>query len=125
GSETILLVEDDPTVRSIVSRMLGVRGYEVLDAAGGEEAIHCFETRERPIDLVVSDLMMNGIDGRETIGRIREIDPEARVLYMSGYSGDVTIRSGALGRATDFIQKPFTGDELGTHVRELLDAAQI
>jgi two-component system, cell cycle sensor histidine kinase and response regulator CckA len=123
GTETILVVEDDPTVRSIVSRMLGVRGYKIFEAASGEDAIRCFGSDEHSIDLIVSDLMMSGIDGRQTLERIRKIDPLTKVLYMSGYNEDITIRSGGLEPATGFIQKPFTGDELGTGVRALLDEA--
>jgi two-component system, cell cycle sensor histidine kinase and response regulator CckA len=123
GSETVLLVEDDPTVRSIVSRMLGVRGYDIVEAASGEDAIRFFESGEHSIDLILSDLMMSGIDGRKTLECIREIDPETKVLYMSGYSEDLTIHSNGLESAAGFIQKPFTGDELATRVRELLDEA--
>jgi two-component system cell cycle sensor histidine kinase/response regulator CckA len=123
GTETILLVEDDPTVRSIVSTMLGSRCYVILDAAGGQEAIRLFEARKYPIQLVLSDLIMSGLDGRQTTNRIRELEPATKVLYMSGYSEDVTIRTGELEPATGFIQKPFSGDELARTVRALLDAA--
>jgi PAS domain S-box-containing protein len=123
GSETVLLVEDDPTVRSIVSRMLGVRGYDIVEAACGEEAVGFFASGEHSIDLILSDVMMSGIDGRETLERIRAIDPETKVLYMSGYSEDLTIHSQGLEPATGFIQKPFTGDDLETRVRALLDEA--
>jgi PAS domain S-box-containing protein len=122
GTETILLVEDDPAVRSIVSTMLSGRGYEIVEAADGETAILRFETRERSIQLVISDLTMQGIDGRETVERIRATEPATKALYMSGYSDDAIIRSGGLGPGTRFIQKPFSGDELAAHVRELLDA---
>lgn len=121
GTETILLVEDDPTVRSIVSLMLAARGYEILDVADGEAAVVRFETREHPVHLVISDLIMHGLDGRQTIDRIRAIDPATRVLYMSGYSDDAVIRTGGLTAGTGFIQKPFSGDELAARVRELLD----
>lgn len=121
GSETILLVEDDPAVRTIVSKMLAARGYEIIDAADGEEAILRFEERERPIHLVVSDLIMRGLGGRQTIDRIRGIEPSTKVLYMSGFTEDAIIRRGGLGPGTDFIQKPFSADELATRVRELLD----
>ena len=121
GTETILLVEDDPVVRSVVSTMLAARGYEIVVAAGGEEAIARFATHERPIKLVVSDLMMHGLDGQQTIDRIREIEPTTRALYMSGYTDDAVIRTGGLGPGTSFIQKPFSGEELSTCVREMLD----
>jgi two-component system cell cycle sensor histidine kinase/response regulator CckA len=121
GTETILLVEDDAAVRSIVSTMLSARGYVIVDAADGEEAIMRFESRVRPIELVVSDLVMLGLDGREAIARIRQIEPATKVLYMSGYTGDAIIRSGGLTAGTGFIQKPFSGDELAASIRELLD----
>jgi CheY-like chemotaxis protein len=121
GTETILLVEDDPTVRSIVSMMLETRGYKIIGAADGTEAIATFAARERPIELIVSDLMMHGLDGRQTIDRIRGLEPTTKVLYMSGYSDDAIIRSGGLTRGTGFIQKPFSGDTLAAHVRQILD----
>jgi two-component system cell cycle sensor histidine kinase/response regulator CckA len=121
GTESILLVDDDPAVRSIVARFLKAHGYEVIEAADGEEAILLFENRECPIDLVVTDVMMSGLNGRQTAARIREIAPAVKVLYMSGYSEDVTIRNGTPDSATGFIQKPFAADDLADRVRELLD----
>ena len=118
----ILLVEDDPTVRSIVSRMLSAHGYWIVDAANGEEAVLRFGARDRPIELVISDLVMRGPDGRETVNRIRALEPATKVLFMSGYTDDSIIRSGGLGPGTGFIQKPFSGDELVARVRGLLDA---
>ncbi len=123
GTETILLVEDDPSVRSIVSKMLSTRGYDIAGASDGEEAIIRFEQRESPIQLVLSDMVMLGLDGRQTIDRIREIEPTTRVLYMSGYTDAAVIRSSELGPGTGFIQKPFSGDELAVRVREVLDGA--
>jgi PAS domain S-box-containing protein len=123
GTETILIVEDDPAVRSIVSKMLATRGYEIAGASNGEEAVLRFDQRESPIQLVLSDMVMLGLDGRQTIDRIREIEPTTRVLYMSGYTDGAIIRSSELGPGTGFIQKPFSGDELAVRVRELLDGA--
>jgi two-component system, cell cycle sensor histidine kinase and response regulator CckA len=121
GDETILIVEDDAQVRSIVSIMLEDLGYAIVKAVDGEEAISQFTTHERPIQLVVSDIIMRGLDGPQTIDRIRELEPATKVLYMSGFTRDAAIRSGELAPGTDFIQKPFTGKELGARVRELLD----
>jgi PAS domain S-box-containing protein len=121
GTERILLVDDDPAVLTIVSAMLANRGYEIIGAADGATAVALFESRTSPIELVISDLVMQGVDGRETSDRIRAIAPATRVLYMSGYTEDATIRSGALGVGTGFIQKPFSGDKLALCVRELLD----
>ena len=101
--------------------MLAARGYDLLDAADGEDAIGQFDARERPIPLVVCDLIMRRLDGRQTIDRIRAIEPATKVLFMSGYTDDAVIRTGGLGAGTGFIQKPFGGDELAASVRELLD----
>jgi PAS domain S-box-containing protein len=123
GTERILLVDDDPAVMTIVSSMLAKRGYEIIGAADGVAAIALFETRNSPIELVISDLTMHGLDGRETTDRIRAIVPATKVLFMSGYTDDATIRSGALTVGTGFIQKPFSSDQLATCVRDLLDHA--
>ncbi|MDX6485383.1 MAG: hypothetical protein QOF43_536 [Gaiellaceae bacterium] len=121
GTERILLVDDDPGVLTIVSSMLTNRGYEIIGAANGAAAVALFEKRKSPIELVISDLTMHGLDGRETTDRIRAIVPATKVLFMSGYTDDATIRSGALGVGTGFIQKPFSGDDLARCVRHLLD----
>jgi PAS domain S-box-containing protein len=122
GTETILLVEDDPTVRAIVSRMLSARGYKILETESGEEAIARFRGGDSQIQLVISDLMMQGLDGRATVDRIRQIEPAAKALYMSGYTDDAIIRSDSTHEpGTGFIQKPFDGDKLASAVRELLD----
>jgi PAS domain S-box-containing protein len=121
GTETILLVDDDPVVRSVLSKMLAARGYDILHAADGHEAIACFEAHEAPIQLVVSDLSMPGLDGHQTIDRIREIDPATKALYMSGHTDDASIRAGGLSARTAFIQKPFSAEDLAGQVRELLD----
>jgi two-component system, cell cycle sensor histidine kinase and response regulator CckA len=121
GTERILLVDDDPAVLAIVSSMLANRGYAIIGAADGAAAVALFESRTSPIDLVISDLIMYGVDGREATDRIRAIAPTTKVLFMSGYTEDATIRSGALGTGTGFIQKPFSGDKLASCVRELLD----
>jgi CheY-like chemotaxis protein len=108
-------------VLTIVSSMLANRGYEIIGAANGAAAVALFERRKSPIELVISDLTMHGLDGRETTDRIRAIVPATKVLYMSGYTDDATIRSGALTTGTGFIQKPFSGDDLARCVRQLLD----
>jgi two-component system cell cycle sensor histidine kinase/response regulator CckA len=123
GTERILLVEDDPTVRSIVASLLAARGYDVVDVADGESGVSQFEREVRSIRLLVTDLTMRGLDGRETAARIRTIEPSTKVLFMSGYTDDPSIRAGVLEPGTAFIQKPFSGDELALRVRELLDAA--
>jgi two-component system, cell cycle sensor histidine kinase and response regulator CckA len=121
GHETVLVVEDDPAVRSIVSAMLEERGYEVVTEPGGEEAVERFRSDAISIAIVVSDLMMRGIGGIETLERIREIDPEVQALFMSGYT-DAPVSADL---RTGFIQKPFSGDELALSVRRQLDGANL
>jgi two-component system, cell cycle sensor histidine kinase and response regulator CckA len=121
GAETILLIEDDVTVRSAVSMMLTTRGYDIMEAADGDEAIALSDTAQHAIHLVLSDLMMPGLSGQQSVDRIRESRPEIMALYMSGYTDDAMIQAGLLGRQTSFIQKPFSGDEIAARVRGLLD----
>jgi PAS domain S-box-containing protein len=121
GAETILVVEDEPSVRTIVSVMLSDQGYNVLVAGGGQEALAAVASSPGSIDLVLSDLIMPGMSGRETADRIRELQPGVKVLYMSGYTDDTEIRVGALPSGTGFLQKPFGGQALADSVRSLLD----
>jgi PAS domain S-box-containing protein len=121
GAETILVVEDEPSVRTIVSVMLSDQGYNVLVAGGGQEALAAIASSPGSIDLVLSDLVMPGMSGRETADRIRELQPSVKMLYMSGYTHDSEIRVGALPSGTGFLQKPFSGQALADSVRSLLD----
>jgi PAS domain S-box-containing protein len=122
GAETVLLVDDEREVRDVVAEMLTRRGYAVVAACDGQEAVHVAADAERTVDLVLSDLVMRGLTGRETAERIRTLHPEAKVLYMSGYSDDQDAVASAVQPGTGFIQKPFSGDDLARQVRELLDA---
>jgi two-component system cell cycle sensor histidine kinase/response regulator CckA len=124
GKETILLVEDDPVGRAIVSEMLKGHGYEVVATDNGTKAVELFETRDTAFDLVLTDLMMRGLGGHETASRIRDVNPTAKILYMSGYAADSTMRTDPLPANTAFIQKPFGGDELALQVRRLLDVVR-
>jgi two-component system cell cycle sensor histidine kinase/response regulator CckA len=123
GAETVLVVEDDPSVRSVVAAMLRANGYSVLSAGDGNEAATIAEDPETRVDLVLSDLMMRGLDGHETVLRIRARRPDVKVLYMSGYTDDAIIRNGDLEPGTAFVQKPFSGEELAARVRRLLDGS--
>ncbi len=124
GKETILLVEDDTAGRAVVTEMLKAHGYEVVATDTGTKAVELFETRDSAFDLVISDLVMRGLDGHETASRIRDVDPAAKILYMSGYAADSTIRTDPLPANTAFIQKPFGGNELALQVRRLLDVVR-
>ena len=101
--------------------MLENLGYLVLAADGGEAAVELASTWPSKIDLLVTDLAMPGLSGRETAERIRGLFPAAQVIYMSGYTDDLVIRGGEFEPGTSFIQKPFGAAELAGRVREVLD----
>jgi PAS domain S-box-containing protein len=123
GSETVLLAEDDPLVRSLVAEVLRESGYRVLEAADGEEALRVASAAPEGIDILVTDLVMPHAGGDELAGQLRRAQPEVRVLFISGYSErEVSIPSlGEPGVA--LMRKPFTSDALTRGVRELLDRA--
>jgi signal transduction histidine kinase/CheY-like chemotaxis protein len=122
GSETVLLVEDDDRVRAAVSRMLEPRGYHVLVARNGTEAIDIVERHQGLIHLVLSDVVMPNTSGPEVVERVRARSTEVRALFMSGYTDHAVLRNGALQGGTNFIQKPFAPETLAKKVREVLDA---
>jgi signal transduction histidine kinase/CheY-like chemotaxis protein len=121
GIGRILLVEDEFVIRLLAAQMLEERGYEVLDAAGPIEALEL--AMSDACDLLVTDVVMPGMNGRELAQRIRERVPELHVVYISGYSPGAVLDGGRLDPAEFFLQKPFTAAELGAIVREALDAA--
>jgi two-component system cell cycle sensor histidine kinase/response regulator CckA len=121
GDETILLVEDEDTVRRTVSKILAMYGYEVLEAQNGRSALQLCELYRKPIDLLLTDVVMPEMSGRELANRLASQHPEMKVLYMSGYTDDVIVHHGVLDQGTEFIQKPFTPDVLARRVRDVLD----
>jgi len=122
GSETLLLVEDDEMVRNLARRMLEARGYTVLSASRGEDALGVVERHDGPIDLLVTDVVMPGMSGRSVAQRLLELRPGLKVLYLSGYTDDAIVRHGMLEPGIAFLQKPFSADALARKVREVLDA---
>jgi len=122
GSETVLLVEDDEMVRTLTRRMLEARGYTVLSASRGEDALGVVERHDGPIDLLVTDVVMPGMSGRAVAQRLLELRPGLKVLYLSGYTDDAIVRHGMLEPGIAFLQKPFSADALARKVREVLDA---
>jgi len=122
GSETILLVEDEDSVRELAQRILQSRGYTVLSAQHGGDALQIASVADQRIDLVVTDVVMPGMTGRELVDALRAQRPGVRVLYMSGYTDDDIVRRGLLTANVAFLQKPFTGKSLGRRVRSVLDA---
>jgi CheY-like chemotaxis protein len=122
GSETILVVEDEDIVRSLACRGLREQGYHVIEARHGGEALRQVGEQPRKIDLVISDVVMPEVGGRELGQRLARIQPDLPVLYMSGYTGDDVIQRGLLDPGAPFQQKPFTPEGLARKVREMLDA---
>ncbi len=121
GTETILIVEDDEAVRELTRRILETAGYDVLTAADGEEALRLWERRDASIHMVLTDVIMPGMSGRELAERLKASDPAMKVLYMSGYTDNAIVHHGVLDDGTHFIEKPFTVLELARKVREVLD----
>jgi len=121
GGETILVVEDEEAVRKLAVRLLKRQGYKVLEAPDGGQAFILCEKYQDPIHLILSDVIMPGMSGRELVERLQRIHPEMRVLYMSGYTDNVIIHHGILEQGLAFIQKPFTLETLARKVREVLD----
>jgi two-component system, cell cycle sensor histidine kinase and response regulator CckA len=114
----VLLVEDDDAVRRSIERMLAADGYDVVTAANGEEAIRV--AKNTRMDLILTDVAMRGLNGRETAERIRQTDPDVPVLFMSGYTDDAVLRRGIGDRVTPFLQKPFGAEDLARAVGDAL-----
>jgi nitrogen-specific signal transduction histidine kinase len=121
GSETILLVEDEEQVRVVTRTILRQSGYTVIDAQNAGEAFLICETHPREIHLLLTDVIMPRMSGRELAARLAPMRPTMRVLYMSGYTEDSILREGVLVSGIDFLQKPITPDRILQNVREVLD----
>jgi PAS domain S-box-containing protein len=121
GSETILLVEDEELVRNLFVRILRGHGYDVHDAAGGGEALLFCDRHQGKIDLLVTDVIMPTINGRELYDRLHKLRPETKVLFISGYSEEIIGRHGVLEDEVSFLQKPFSVEVLARRVRKILD----
>jgi two-component system cell cycle sensor histidine kinase/response regulator CckA len=124
GSETVLVVEDDEGVRTLAREFLQMDGYTALEARHGEEALQVCEQHEGPIHLMVTDVVMPGMSGRELAEHLAPLRPEMKVLYISGYTDNAIVRHCVLEPGTAFLQKPFTTDALARKVRLALDAPQ-
>ncbi|MFO0930284.1 MAG: ATP-binding protein, partial [Gemmataceae bacterium] len=124
GSETVLLVEDEDAVRTVSRIGLESQGYVVLTAESGPDAVRLAEEYPGPIHLLVTDVVMPGMGGRQVVETIRGRRPGLRVLYMSGYTDDAVVRHGVSDATDAFLQKPFTPLTLARKVRQVLDAGQ-
>jgi two-component system cell cycle sensor histidine kinase/response regulator CckA len=122
GTETVLLAEDEEVVRGLAREILVGNGYKVLEAGNGREALLLSEAHRGGIDLLLTDVQMPKMSGRELGEQIRVLRPGLKVLYMSGYTDDPILRIGIMEAGIPFLQKPFTADELARKVREVLDS---
>jgi PAS domain S-box-containing protein len=120
GCETVLLVEDEESVRELVRVTLVARGYNVLEAENGERGLHIAESYKERIHILITDVVMPGIGGRELGKMLLQQRPGMSVLYLSGYTEDAVVTQGALGPGTGFLQKPFTLQNLAKKVREVI-----
>jgi two-component system cell cycle sensor histidine kinase/response regulator CckA len=121
--ETILVVEDEDQVRALTSRILAENGYSVLQASNGEEAVGTYAAADEQIDLLVTDVVMPAMSGADLAERLLAERPDMKVLYMSGYTGDVILRHGPRDRDAAVLEKPFSADRLLRSVRESLEAS--
>jgi two-component system, cell cycle sensor histidine kinase and response regulator CckA len=121
GTETLLIVENEAAIRSLLQMALRKNGYTVLAAESGREALDVVSTHSGPIHLLITDVMMPDIDGPELVRRLSAIRPETRTLFMSGYMDDALGEQGVLPSSVNFIQKPFSPSTIAQKVRDILD----
>ena len=125
GTETILVVEDEANLRYLVRQFLEKQGYRVIEAADGAVAMQIAVAHDAVIHLLLTDVIMPGMNGRELAQRVLEIRPNVKVLYMSGYTENVIGRNGTLDAGIRLLQKPFTLRDLKSKVREVLDSSSL
>src|SRR6266404_3970320 len=121
GRETVLLVEDEEMVRKLSREILEMNGYRVLSAANGHEACQLCEAYDGEIHLVITDVVMPQMSGRELAERVLKERPEILILYMSGYTDEAIVRHGVLDDSMTFLRKPFTPDSFTRKVSALLE----
>jgi PAS domain S-box-containing protein len=120
GTETVLLVEDEESVRQLVRETLAAKGYRVMEAQNGQSGVAAAAQHEGKIDLVITDVVMPGMGGRELVKQLAQTRPETKVLYLSGYTEDAIVSEGTIESGAAFLQKPFTLQNLSRKVREVL-----
>ncbi len=121
GTETVLLVEDEDALRQASAEFLALRGYTVLQAKDGLDALSIAKSRRDTIDLAVTDVVMPRISGGELAKELAKVRPETRVLFMSGYTGQTVVDHKVIDVESNFLQKPFTLKQLAGKVRAVLD----
>ena len=119
AAETILVVDDEPSVRTLIERILTRRGYAVLAASGAEEALRL--NSEHEVDAVVTDVMLPSLKGPALVEELRRHRPQLRALFISGFTSEALVQDGLSLAEVAFVQKPFTGEELTSRLRELLE----
>ncbi len=121
GAETILVVEDERSVRLMLTEILKSQGYTTIEAIDGNDAIEVHRTHKERIDLIILDVVMPGKNGKEALDEMSRTDPRVRAIFVSGYTGDIMIDKGIQSEGVDFLHKPIAVAELLTKVREVLD----
>ena len=124
GAETVLLVEDTASVRVVTRQVLERYGYTILEAPDGKTALQLAAKHHGPIHLLLTDVVMPGVSGRQLADQLVRLRPDMRVLYTSGYTDEAIVHHGVLEPGIAYLQKPFTPDGLARKVREVLDAAR-
>jgi len=122
GTETVLVVEDAASVRMVTRQVLERFGYVVLEAPNGETALRLAAKHHGPIHLLLTDVVMPGLSGRQLAGQLAELRPDMKVLYASGYADHAIVHHGILESGIAYLQKPFTPETLGRRVRQVLDS---
>jgi CheY-like chemotaxis protein len=121
GSETVLVVEDEEEVRKVAVRILRGQGYKVLEASNGADTLMICKEQKEPIHLILTDVVMPQMSGRQLVEQLRQVYQNLKVLYMSGYTDNTIVHHGVLEEGINYIQKPFTVGALAGKVREVLD----
>ena len=119
--EVVLVVEDEETVRTTMARTLRECGYRVLEAADGRQALETLERHGAPVSLIIADVVMPQVTGRELAERVLERWPDVPILFTSGYTGLYVVQRGLLDEGQEFVQKPIGPDAFARKVREMLD----
>jgi DNA-binding response OmpR family regulator len=122
GTETVLVIENEQTVREVIADVLAMHGYRVLEAPDGQEALRISDAYSGPIDVLVVDVVMPGMSGETLVRAFAARRPGIRALYVSGYTGEVLRQHGVVAAGRNFLQKPFTVEGLARKVRETLES---